>query len=726
MGRWSPSLIGTGAAFLGLVASAAAGEPAQTAVQLRDGYARFIVVTPEKMDFDAVIDEGGLRISFEKALQGDFLIPVAEAPEFFLSATHPENTDSLHFKVPAGAQLHTSQSLNVMAFDVIAPGGNATPTNIISYREMERARIAAFFSDRSPSLKSAAKPVPSAPLIMHLAPVAPEPLEDEALRALSATLQTWRARAKTSGFEASEEGLLSAIAVAEGAKKISARADLVYFYFAHELFLEAASAIDNIEPGHRDPEVAFIAGVASARLNRWDDALTAFDDQILRELDDARQWRAIASYRLGRFEAAAETFSDGRAAPPLGAGAEDFFLTRAALALRLGRAETARAALSSLKGRALTSAQRDARELLEAEQMMRGANPQRALGILARLQDEADGPTAQTAALTLLRRQWTAKEIDQDTLDRRLDRLALTWSGGLLEQDILAFRSEIYRSAGRIADLLAVNRELMARHPRSDAATAALASTRSAMMRIFHDSSIAPMEAARLFYENIDYAPPGLEGDRLIEAGAKTLVELDLLDEAVELLRHQALNRLRGAERARVGAMLAQTHLSKREPENALSALNQTRFARVSPALGRARSMIAARAHFEQVDHEATIAALGDLTDAEALLIKGRSYERAGEPEGAAAAFGAILSMHDGDTLDQREEEAALRLAAVYAVMGKDDAARRLREEFEPRFGEGTARALFEAMSREPDEGRADDLNTAYRAYFLTGASGAP
>lgn len=136
--------------------------------------------------------------------------------------------------------------------------------------------------------------------------------------------------------------------------------------------------------------------------------------------------------------------------------------------------------------------------------------------------------------------------------------------------------------------------------------------------------------------------------------------------------------------------------------------------------------MIAARAHFEQVDHEATIAAIGDLTDAEALLIKGRSYERAGEPQGAAAAFGAILSMHDGDTLDQREEEAALRLAAVYAVMGKDDAARRLREEFEPRFGEGTARALFEAMSREPDEGRADDLNTAYRAYFLTGASGAP
>ena len=80
-----------------------------------------------------------------------------------------------------------------------------------------------------------------------------------------------------------------------------------------------------------------------------------------------------------------------------------------------------------------------------------------------------------------------------------------------------------------------------------------------------------------------ELTPVGRDGDAMIRQLADRLVEVDLLGRAAELVQHQVTFRLKGEEKARIGAKLAAVYILDKQPEKALEALQESRW-RALPA----------------------------------------------------------------------------------------------------------------------------------------------
>ncbi len=86
----------------------------------------------------------------------------------------------------------------------------------------------------------------------------------------------------------------------------------------------------------------------------------------------------------------------------------------------------------------------------------------------------------------------------------------------------------------------------------------------------------------------------------MIQTLAERLVDIDLLNRAAELLQHQVKFRLKGVDRAVVGAKLALIQLlDSTNPTGAIEALRMTAYPRLPEELDDDRRRIQARAFFE-------------------------------------------------------------------------------------------------------------------------------
>src|SRR5690606_4824977 len=108
--------------------------------------------------------------------------------------------------------------------------------------------------------------------------------------------------------------------------------------------------------------------------------------------------------------------------------------------------------------------------------------------------------------------------------------------------------------------------------------------------------ALPPVKALGLFYDFRDLTPVGSRGDEMVRLLADRLVQVDLLDQAADLLKHQVENRLRGAGRAQVAADLAVVYLVARKPQAALQVLRRTDQAELPRLLDRQRRFVEARA----------------------------------------------------------------------------------------------------------------------------------
>ena len=121
----------------------------------------------------------------------------------------------------------------------------------------------------------------------------------------------------------------------------------------------------------------------------------------------------------------------------------------------------------------------------------------------------------------------------------------LTWRGGVFERCALTFNAEMHEAAGDIGAAYQMRRQLMDSFPDADAGAAAAQQMRGDLATLLESGALSPLDAAQIFYENIDLAPPGRDGDDLIRKIADQLVALDLVAQAAELLHHQTFERLR-------------------------------------------------------------------------------------------------------------------------------------------------------------------------------------
>jgi hypothetical protein len=542
---------------------------------------------------------------------------------------------------------------------------------------------------------------------------------------LTADFETLRARVSEEGFSAVEESLLSVLADANGRLRIEAAKETVHLYMAHGLYAEVLSLIEEHDPDFADPFLTLSRGIAAYKLARYDDAADALKKSSAQSLEASAAWRGMANAQRGSFVAAAADLFNAK--PPQahpGGDSAGFYLLKAETAMVRGELESVRAALDELRRVPINDSHRARRALLESELMMRQNRKDVARETLKRVEAVSPQPYAQLASLALLKDAVSSQLLSPQVAAERVDALMMSWRGGVFEREALAFRAWVYSRAGDLGEAFISRRKILTEYAEADISKPAEQAMRRDLATLFTEHDMAPLAAAKIFYENIDMAPPGAEGDALIRNIADDLASLDLVDEAVELLEHQTFKRLRGKERSRTAAVLASLYLKSGKPQETLRVIRSTRMARLSDALNTERRLLEARALIETESAEEALLLLERDASAAASMLRGEIYWQEKKWAPAGDEFRAAAGLEEQENNLTREESVAvLRAASAYALAGAEAKLVSLGKDADGRLSSEDANKVLRGLAFEGHDFNSEEFRNAYSAFFGASAS---
>ncbi len=534
-------------------------------------------------------------------------------------------------------------------------------------------------------------------------------------------LETLRAQVRSRGFLSVEERLQTGRAVASPENHLDATLLLATLYIAHDLHAEALSAIDELEGAHEYPDFALLSGISSFKMGRFEEAVEILGADVLREDTEARRWRGIANARRGAYkDAAVDLIGAPAGVLSFEEGTAAFFLAKAETAMALEEYVVAREALDGLQRSPLNNNQRAQRALLEAQLMLVNQRTDPAREVLQQLVRSGPAPFANMAAVELLEDGFNHGTLGPDQAASRTDALMLTWQGGAFERCALAFGAAMYEAADDVGAAYLLRRQIADRFQGSDASAVAVQQMRDGLATLLERGALSPLDAAQVFYENVDLAPPGREGDDLIRSVAEKLVALDLVAQAAELLHHQTFERLRGADRSRVAADLARLYLTDDKPVMALQVLRSTRLARLPAAVNDQRRWLEARALIGTGDQLAALTLLKNDTSTEGAKLSGEVYwsQQQWVLAGDAFRLAAALPTEIDEQLSRDQSVLVLRAASAYGLASARSELRSLGRSVSGKLADTDANHLLEGLAFG---GLADDpaeFRAAYRAFF--------
>lgn len=498
------------------------------------------------------------------------------------------------------------------------------------------------------------------------------------------------------GFNHRYQSLLAA-AEEEAAKGkgggVQARLGLARFLLGSNLAQEAIGVLTLLGKTNPtmlgDAEFRGLRGAARAMAGRFKDAQADFSSPVLAEDPSSALWRGYVNAKLGDFTGAREQFSHGRSAlyqfaPEWKAR---FARLDAEAALAVNDVATARNALSIASGEHVGQDETDAIKLTQARLLQATGQADQALKLYDELAGARFGAVAAPAILHATELRLAGAKLKPADAVGILDSLRFKWRGDSTELDAVRALGHIYLSQGRYAEAMEALRSAGHLSPDQPAALAVANDLSTAFRALFLDGQadgLQPIQALALFNAFQDLTPIGADGDLMVRKLVRRLMDVDLLDQAADLLKYQVDNRLDGVPRAQVSTDLATIYLMDKKPEQALQAINNSRTTLLPAALNAQRRIVEARA----------LLALGRGDHALELLDGDKSPEAADVRAEAAwrqrswPQAGALLEGQLGDRwksaqpLTGEEQGRLMRAGVAYSLAGDDGALARLRAHF--------------------------------------------
>jgi tetratricopeptide (TPR) repeat protein len=485
-------------------------------------------------------------------------------------------------------------------------------------------------------------------------------------------------------------------AAAEGVREgapVDARMALARFLLENEFAAEALGAlrvvaINQGQLVELDPEFRMMRGAANVMMGRTQDALADLNASALTDDMSAALWRGYAAALVEDWAEARREFDRGAGAlethPP--SWRARFQLALANAALELNDLATAEAAAHAAMGQATSQNTRLHSRLIAARIAMARGDVDAALPLLdelSRVRDEEVAVRASLHSLRLRRRTGVMRPID---LVEPMEALRFRWRGDTIELKIVADLGEVYSELGRWRDAMATMRAAADRFPGHPAGRRVRAEMSTLFERLFLDGEaggIEPIQALGLFYEFSDLTPPGPNGDRIVRLLAGRLVNVDLLEQAAQLLQHQVDERLDGVGQAQVAADLATIYLLDGKPDRALVTLNSTRQPNMPTSLLAERRVLEARAliGLGRLDHAAELVERDRSADAQ--RVRAEAAWRARDWERAAVELRALVAMRDRSSLlDSDGRQAVLRAGVALTLSGNEAGVQALYRDF--------------------------------------------
>lgn len=324
-----------------------------------------------------------------------------------------------------------------------------------------------------------------------------------------------------------------------------------------------------------------------------------------------------------------------------------------------------------------------ATRLLQARILELQGNKERALRVYIAI---ARAPAESLSSPALLRATQIRLETGKITpvqAANTFDGLRYRWRGDSTELETIRALGQLYLGQGRYREALEALRSAGSRLPDLPEALQLQADLSAAFRGLFLDGladGLEPVQALALFYDFKELTPIGADGDLMVRKMVRRLVDVDLLDQAAELLKYQADNRLDGVPRAQVATDLAVIYLMDRKPEQAIQAINSSRTTILPTALMSERRLIEARGWTGVGRYDAALEIIERDTSNDARDLRAEITWK----QKNWAAAGPLFEKALGDryknptALSSEEEGKLLRAGVAYSLAGDDQSLARL------------------------------------------------
>ena len=522
--------------------------------------------------------------------------------------------------------------------------------------------------------------------------------------------------------------LLADVTDTSRGRKAEARLALARFYAANGLMPEAAGPLGVLQADdvamRNSREALFLKGVVAAGMHRNQDALAAFDAEPIREDVEAGLWRALVQQRLNRTGQALVGFRRGEALleryPADLQGEFREAMARAALAMQdMGVAERQLQALADMPR---DSFDQERLALLQAMLDDASGRPEAAMNGYRPLFEAKNRPVAAEAQLRAVRLTDAEKrgDIKADEAIARLETVSVIWRGGRIEIEALAELGRLYADQQRWRDAFMVARRANENFPDDPLTRRMHDETAQRFAELFTGSGLGTLpriEALALFYDFKEFLPIGRRGDEITRLLADRLVELELLDQAAEILRYQMERRLTGAARSTVAARLAMIDLMNGKPADAVRALNATRLVELPADVKRARLLLEAKALSDLSRTDQALEMLDGERGAEVDRLRADIYWTGRRWRDAGEAYERILdeSWRGDAALTDSERADAMRAGVSYVMANESLSLDRLRSKFAPKMARSIDARTF-AFVTGANRARAADIREMARA----------
>ncbi|WP_209007233.1 tetratricopeptide repeat protein [Roseibium litorale] len=512
-------------------------------------------------------------------------------------------------------------------------------------------------------------------------------------------------------YQETLQRLESDLTNATAGQRNNALMEMAKFYLAHQFAQEALGlmklAIEENPAIAEDSAYNLMMGAAQTLASRPKEAFPFLNRPELKSSPDAAIWQTIVEVQMGNWTAARIAMPRGRAVVgnyPRAIQTE-FNLAAAQAMVEANDFGVANGILAEIEPSDISTSQAARYDILRGRIADASGRSEEALKAFDLVAKSSDRPRAAEAEYRALRIRYRDGELPvSDTIDQ-LAGLATSWRGDEIELKTLRFLAQLQAETGNYRLAFEAMKSAVQADPNADTTRLLQEEMNSLFTSLFLDGKadqMPPIQALSLFYDFRELTPIGRQGDEMVRGLAKRLVEVELLDQATELLRHQVDNRLKGAARAQVAADLAAVYLIDRKPEEALRVLNVTRQASLPSTLERQRNIVEARALTASGRPDLALELVRNMrgTDVDRLRAdtfwSAQSWREAGEQ--LEAMHGSRWS--DNIPLDTREQQDILKAGIAYSLAGDQLSLNRLQTKYAAKMADSPNSAAFEVVTR--------------------------
>ncbi|MDP3803087.1 hypothetical protein [Brevundimonas sp.] len=440
-----------------------------------------------------------------------------------------------------------------------------------------------------------------------------------------------------------------------------------------------------------EPELRGLRGAARASIGRMEEAQGDFASAAVASDPASALWRGYIASNQGDWVAARRAFASG--APAIDdfptAWRARFGAAHAMAAIETGELDSARALLAYSFSQDAPAADQLAARLVQARLFELDGQSDRALAIYTAVGRAPLDAVSVPGKLGVVRLSLAKGAMKADAAAAALEALRWRWRGDATELAVIRQLGQLYLSQGLYREALTALKGAGPGLNRLEGAADIQADLGSAFRMLFLEGGadgLQPVQALGLFYDFRELTPIGADGDEMVRRLARRLVDVDLLDQAAELLKYQVDNRLEGVAKAQVATDLAAVYLMDRQPEPALQAIWGSRTTILPAALNTERRSLEARALMELGRFDHALEVLGADVSPEAREVRAEVFWKQRNWLPAAGLYEGLLGDRFGNpaALTAAEEARLIRAGVGYSLGGDSAALTRLSRNYRP------------------------------------------